>query len=105
LAQYAPIVVLIDVDSRARVRELRARLMPAIKDGGSGKDGAATSARQLVEAAQRLKRTSGHLLTATLDASREEAWFEALRHLIFHLQALFIYFFSSFSIIYDLVID
>uniref|UniRef100_A0A915MIG8 PDZ domain-containing protein n=1 Tax=Meloidogyne javanica TaxID=6303 RepID=A0A915MIG8_MELJA len=75
LAQYAPIVVLIDVESRSRVRELRA------------KAGVTTqSARKLVEQAQKLKRQYSHLLTATLDATKEDQWFEALRALIFHLQ-------------------
>jgi tight junction protein 1 len=77
LAQYAPIVVLIDVDSRARVRELRT------------KAGANTqSARKLLEQATRIKKQHSHLLTATLDASKEDQWFEALRALIFHLQVI-----------------
>jgi hypothetical protein len=75
LAQYAPICVLIDVDSRSRVRDLRS------------KAGANTqSARKLMEMAQRIKKHYSHLLTATLDASKEDQWFEALRALIFHLQ-------------------
>ena len=75
LAQYAPIVILIDVDSRSRVRELR------------NKAGASTqSSRKLMEQAAKLKKTHSHLLTATLDASKEDQWFEALRALIFHLQ-------------------
>uniref|UniRef100_A0A1I8BIT7 PDZ domain-containing protein n=1 Tax=Meloidogyne hapla TaxID=6305 RepID=A0A1I8BIT7_MELHA len=91
LAQYAPIVVLIDVESRSRVRDLRA------------KAGVTTqTARKLVEQAQKLKRQYSHLLTATLgskfnnyfnncknisaDATKEDQWFEALKALIFHLQ-------------------
>uniref|UniRef100_A0A915DXI2 Tight junction protein ZO-1 n=1 Tax=Ditylenchus dipsaci TaxID=166011 RepID=A0A915DXI2_9BILA len=75
LAQYAPIVVLIDVDSRNRIRDLRS------------KSGATTlSAKKLMEQASKIKKHHAHLLTATLDASKEDGWFEALRHLIFHLQ-------------------
>lgn len=75
LAQYAPIVILIDIDSRNRVRELRS------------KSGATTlSARKLLEQSSKIKKHYSHLLSATLDASKEDGWFEALRHLIFHLQ-------------------
>lgn len=52
LAQYAPIVILIDVDSRNRIRDLRA------------KSGASTlSARKLMEQASKLKKQHSHLLT------------------------------------------
>uniref|UniRef100_A0A183C7C3 Guanylate kinase-like domain-containing protein n=1 Tax=Globodera pallida TaxID=36090 RepID=A0A183C7C3_GLOPA len=75
LAQYAPIVILIDVESRSRVRELRS------------KAGANTnSSRKLLEQSQRIKKQHQHMLTATLDASKEDQWFDALRQLIFHLQ-------------------
>ncbi|KAI1724788.1 ZU5 domain-containing protein [Ditylenchus destructor] len=39
-----------------------------------------------MEQASKLKKHHAHLLTATLDASKEDGWFEALRQLIFHLQ-------------------
>ncbi|KAE9550890.1 hypothetical protein FO519_005893 [Halicephalobus sp. NKZ332] len=75
LAQYAPIVILIDTESRSRVRDLR------------GKSGIATaSARKLIEQAQKIKKHHSHLLTATLDVTKEDNWFDALRQLIFHLQ-------------------
>ncbi|KAH7728368.1 PDZ domain protein [Aphelenchoides avenae] len=70
-----PIVVLIDIDSRNRIRELRS------------KAGATTlSARKLMEQSSKVKKHHSHLLTATLDASKEDAWFDALRALVFHLQ-------------------
>ncbi|KAI6207689.1 hypothetical protein M3Y96_00035600 [Aphelenchoides besseyi] len=75
LAQFAPIVILIDVDSRNRIRELRSRA------------GATTaSARRLMEQTAKIKKHYSHLLTATLDALKEDGWFEALRMLIAHLQ-------------------
>ena len=75
LAQYAPIVILLDTESRSRVRDLR------------GKSGIATaSARKLIEQAQTIKKYHSHLLTATLDVTKEDNWFDALRQLIFHLQ-------------------
>ncbi|VDM98934.1 unnamed protein product [Thelazia callipaeda] len=49
LAQYAPIVIFIDVESRSRIRDLRSK-------------------------------------AATLDATKEDGWFEALLQLIAHLQ-------------------
>uniref|UniRef100_A0A1I7S7E3 Tight junction protein ZO-1 n=2 Tax=Bursaphelenchus xylophilus TaxID=6326 RepID=A0A1I7S7E3_BURXY len=74
-AQYAPIVILIDVDSRSRIRELRA------------KAGVATiSARKLLDYSTKIKKHYSHLLTATLDALKEDGWFDALRMLIVHLQ-------------------
>lgn len=52
LAQYAPIVILIDVDSRNRIRELRS------------KAGATTlSARKLMEQTSKIKKHHAHLLT------------------------------------------
>lgn len=52
LAQYAPIVILIDVDSRSRVRELRS------------KAGATTlSARKMLEQASKIKKHYSHLLS------------------------------------------
>lgn len=70
-------MILIDVESTRRVRDLRS------------KAGAANqSARKLLEQAQRVKKQHQHMLTATLDASKEDQWFDALRQLIFHLQVL-----------------
>ncbi|KAK0425013.1 hypothetical protein QR680_008982 [Steinernema hermaphroditum] len=75
LAQYAPIVVLIDVDGKSRVRELRSRAgAPSL------------STRKLLEETAYIKKHHSHLLTATLDATKEDGWFDALRHLIAHLQ-------------------
>uniref|UniRef100_F1KR27 Tight junction protein ZO-2 n=1 Tax=Ascaris suum TaxID=6253 RepID=F1KR27_ASCSU len=75
LAQYAPIVILIDVENRARIRELRAKAgAPSI------------SSRKLIEQMHKIKKNYSHLLTATLDATKEDGWFEALRQLIAHLQ-------------------
>lgn len=52
LSQYAPIVVLIDIDSRNRIRELRS------------KAGATTlSARKLMEQSSKVKKHHSHLLT------------------------------------------
>ncbi|CAD5206694.1 unnamed protein product [Bursaphelenchus okinawaensis] len=74
-AQYAPIVILIDVDSRSRIRELRS------------KAGVTTSsARKLLDQSAKIKKHYPHLLTATLDALKEDGWFDALRMLIAHLQ-------------------
>ncbi|KHN81113.1 Tight junction protein ZO-3 [Toxocara canis] len=75
LVQYAPIVILIDVESRARIRELRAKAgAPSV------------SSRKLIEQMHKIKKHYSHLLTATLDATKEDGWFEALRQLIAHLQ-------------------
>ncbi|VDK48397.1 unnamed protein product [Anisakis simplex] len=75
LAQYAPIVILIDVESRTRIRELRAKsAAPSL------------SSRKLVEQMHKIKKHCSHLLTATLDATKEDGWFDALRQLIAHLQ-------------------
>lgn len=52
LSQYAPIVILIDIDSRNRIRDLR------------NKSGASTlSARKLIEQASKLKKHHSHLFT------------------------------------------
>uniref|UniRef100_A0AC35TZI5 Tight junction protein ZO-1 n=1 Tax=Rhabditophanes sp. KR3021 TaxID=114890 RepID=A0AC35TZI5_9BILA len=75
LAQYAPIVILIDIDSRSRVKELRQRA-----------GGIHISSKKLIEQSNKLKKRHGHLLSATLDATKEDGWFEALRQLIIHLQ-------------------
>lgn len=74
LSQYAPIVILLDLESRTRVRNLRA------------KSGATTrSARELLEQAAKIKKHHYHLLTATLEL-KEESWLNELRMLIDHLQ-------------------
>ncbi|VDK88606.1 unnamed protein product [Litomosoides sigmodontis] len=75
LAQYAPIVIFIDVESRSRIRELRN------KAGAS-----AISSKKLMEQAHKIKKHYSYLLTATLDATKEDGWFEALLQLIAHLQ-------------------
>ncbi|PAV56690.1 hypothetical protein WR25_24111 [Diploscapter pachys] len=75
LAQYAPIVILIDVDGRSRIRELR-------KKAGATH----VSSRKLADQAAQIKKHHAHLLSATVDASQEDGWFEALRDLIAHLQ-------------------
>lgn len=55
LAQYAPIVILIDVDNRGRLRELR------------NKAGAPpASSRKLFEQAQKIKKHHSHLLTGKI---------------------------------------
>uniref|UniRef100_A0A7E4VDJ4 PDZ domain-containing protein n=1 Tax=Panagrellus redivivus TaxID=6233 RepID=A0A7E4VDJ4_PANRE len=75
LAQYAPIVILLESESRSKVRDLRA------------KAGASTqSARKLIEQAAKLKKHHANLLTATLDVSKEDQWFDTLKHTIFTLQ-------------------
>ncbi|CAJ0567311.1 unnamed protein product, partial [Mesorhabditis spiculigera] len=75
LAQYAPIVVLIDVDGRSRIRELRKKA-----------NAPHVSSRKLAEQSSAIKKHHAHLLSATVDASQEEGWFDALRDLIAHLQ-------------------
>lgn len=52
LAQYAPIVIFIDVESRSRIRELRNKAgVPA------------ASSRKLIEQAHKIKKHYSHLLT------------------------------------------
>ncbi|KAK6047493.1 hypothetical protein COOONC_15002, partial [Cooperia oncophora] len=75
LAQYAPIVVLIDVDGRSRIREIRKKL-----------NAPHASSKKLAEQAAQIKKHHAHLLSATVDATNEEAWFDALRDLVIHLQ-------------------
>ncbi|CAB3410918.1 unnamed protein product [Caenorhabditis bovis] len=75
LAQYAPIVVLIDVENRSRIREIRKKA-----------NAAHLSSRKLAEHAHNIKKYYSHLLSATIDATHENGWFEALRELIVHLQ-------------------
>ncbi|VDM53174.1 unnamed protein product [Angiostrongylus costaricensis] len=75
LAQYAPIVVLIDVDGRSRIREIRKKL-----------NAPHVSSKKLAEQAAQIKKHHSHLLSATVDATNEEAWFDALRDLVIHLQ-------------------
>ncbi|CAI4226800.1 unnamed protein product [Auanema sp. JU1783] len=75
LAQYAPIVVLIDVDNRSRIREIRKKM-----------NGQHISSKKLAEQSSRIKKCHSHLLSATVDASHEDGWFDALRDLIAHLQ-------------------
>uniref|UniRef100_A0A158P6K2 PDZ domain-containing protein n=1 Tax=Angiostrongylus cantonensis TaxID=6313 RepID=A0A158P6K2_ANGCA len=75
LAQYAPIVVLIDVDGRSRIREIRKKL-----------NAPHVSSKKLAEQAAQIKKYHSHLLSATVDATNEEAWFDALRDLVIHLQ-------------------
>ncbi|EYC15674.1 hypothetical protein Y032_0036g3290 [Ancylostoma ceylanicum] len=75
LAQYAPIVVLIDVDGRSRIREIRKKL-----------NAPHVSSRKLADQAAQIKKHHAHLLSATVDATNEEAWFDALRDLVIHLQ-------------------
>ncbi|WKX92855.1 hypothetical protein Q1695_010692 [Nippostrongylus brasiliensis] len=75
LAQYAPIVVLIDVDGRSRIREIRKKL-----------NASHLSSKKLAEQTAQIKKHHAHLLSATVDATNEEAWFDALRDLVIHLQ-------------------
>ncbi|XGW27662.1 hypothetical protein V3C99_007899 [Haemonchus contortus] len=75
LAQYAPIVVLIDVDGRSRIREIRKKL-----------NAPHLSSKKLAEQATQIKKHHSHLLSATVDATNEESWFDALRDLVIHLQ-------------------
>ncbi|VDO46729.1 unnamed protein product [Haemonchus placei] len=75
LAQYAPIVVLIDVDGRSRIREIRKKL-----------NAPHLSSKKLAEQASQIKKHHSHLLSATVDATNEESWFDALRDLVIHLQ-------------------
>ncbi|GMT00553.1 hypothetical protein PENTCL1PPCAC_22727, partial [Pristionchus entomophagus] len=75
LAQYAPIVILIDVESRWRLREIRKKMeAPRI------------SSKLLAEHASAIKKNHSHLLSATVDASQEEGWLDAVKDLISHLQ-------------------
>uniref|UniRef100_A0A0N5A4W5 Tight junction protein ZO-1 n=1 Tax=Parastrongyloides trichosuri TaxID=131310 RepID=A0A0N5A4W5_PARTI len=74
-AQYAPIVIMVDVESRSRIKELRHKA-----------GGVQLSSKKLIEQSNKIKKTYGHLLSATLDATKEDGWFEALRQLIIHLQ-------------------
>jgi hypothetical protein len=55
LAQYAPIVLLVDVESRTRIRELRARA-----------GGAPLSTRKLLEQTNKIKKHHSHLFTGTI---------------------------------------
>jgi hypothetical protein len=74
LSQYAPIVILLDLESRSRIRTLRSNA------------GATTrSARELVDQAAKIKKHHYHLLTATLEL-KEDSWLQELRMLIDHLQ-------------------
>ncbi|CAD6184962.1 unnamed protein product [Caenorhabditis auriculariae] len=75
LAQYAPIVVLLDVDGRSKIRDIRKKT-----------NAPHLSSRKLAEQATQIKKHHAHLLSATVDATNEEGWFEALRELIVHLQ-------------------
>ncbi|CAJ0944549.1 unnamed protein product, partial [Mesorhabditis belari] len=75
LAQYAPIVVLIDVDGRSRIREIRKKM-----------NATHISSRKLADQTAAIKKHHAHLLSATVDATQEDGWFEALRDLIGHLQ-------------------
>uniref|UniRef100_A0A0N5BJU7 Tight junction protein ZO-1 n=1 Tax=Strongyloides papillosus TaxID=174720 RepID=A0A0N5BJU7_STREA len=74
-AQYAPIVILIDVETRSRIKELRSRA-----------GGIHLNSKKLIDQGSKIKKYHGHLLSATLDATKEDGWFEALRQLIIHLQ-------------------
>ncbi|CAI5439527.1 unnamed protein product [Caenorhabditis angaria] len=75
LAQYAPIVVLLDVENRGRIREIRKRA-----------NAPHLSSRKLAEHSAQIKKYHSHLLSATIDATHENGWFDALRELIVHLQ-------------------
>ena len=75
LARYAPIVVLIDIDGRSKIRDARKKLSaPHL------------SSKKLAEQSSQIKKPYAHLLSATVDATLEEGWFDALRELIVHLQ-------------------
>uniref|UniRef100_A0A1I7USX2 DNA-directed RNA polymerase n=1 Tax=Caenorhabditis tropicalis TaxID=1561998 RepID=A0A1I7USX2_9PELO len=75
LAQYAPIVVFLDVDGRSRIREIRKKC-----------NAPHLSSRKLADHANQIKKHHSHLLSATVDATNESGWFDALRELIGHLQ-------------------
>ncbi|ULU14377.1 hypothetical protein L3Y34_016709 [Caenorhabditis briggsae] len=75
LAQYAPIVVFLDVDGRSKIREIRKKC-----------NAPHLSSRKLAEHASQIKKHHSHLLSATIDATHETGWFDALRELIGHLQ-------------------
>ncbi|KAF1769685.1 hypothetical protein GCK72_001502 [Caenorhabditis remanei] len=75
LAQYAPIVVFLDVDGRSKIREIRKKC-----------NAPHLSSRKLAESANQIKKHHSHLLSATIDATHETGWFDALRELIVHLQ-------------------
>lgn len=75
LAQYAPIVVFLDVDGRSKIREIRKKC-----------NAPHLSSRKLAEHANQIKKHHSHLLSATIDATHESGWFDALRELIVHLQ-------------------
>eukprot|EP00081_Caenorhabditis_elegans_P000473 NP_001021686.1 ZO-1 (Zonula Occludens tight junctional protein) Ortholog [Caenorhabditis elegans] len=75
LAQYAPIVVFLDVDGRSKIREIRKKC-----------NAPHLSSRKLAENGNQIKKHHSHLLSATIDATHETGWFDALRELIGHLQ-------------------
>ncbi|EGT32441.1 CBN-ZOO-1 protein [Caenorhabditis brenneri] len=75
LAQYAPIVVFLDVDGRSKIRDIRKKC-----------NAPHLSSRKLADHANQIKKHHSHLLSATIDATHETGWFDALRELIGHLQ-------------------
>lgn len=56
LAQYAPIVIFIDVESRSRIRELRSKA-----------GAVAISSKKLVEQAHKIKKHYSYLLTGMFE--------------------------------------
>lgn len=55
-AQYAPIVVFVDVDSRSRLRDLRSK-------AGVSSSTSSVSTKKLLDQAARIKKHYSHLLT------------------------------------------
>lgn len=96
-AQYCPIVIYVSVESRSRLKELRtAKNVPKVLQ--------TLSTRKLIDTSQRVAKMCPHLFTgslylnvklsnyiylATLDATRQDHWFDALKDLIAHLQVIF----------------
>uniref|UniRef100_A0A8C6KHT8 Tight junction protein 2a (zona occludens 2) n=1 Tax=Nothobranchius furzeri TaxID=105023 RepID=A0A8C6KHT8_NOTFU len=69
-AQWYPIVIFMNPDSKQGVKTMRNRLMPGSK----------RSARKLYEQAVKLKKTCSHLFTATIDLnSANDAWYGSVK--------------------------
>uniref|UniRef100_A0A3P9K9L2 Tight junction protein 2a (zona occludens 2) n=1 Tax=Oryzias latipes TaxID=8090 RepID=A0A3P9K9L2_ORYLA len=68
--QWYPIVVFLNPDSKQGVKTMRNRLVP----------GSSRSSKKLYEQAVRLRKTSSHLFTATIDLnSANDAWYGSVK--------------------------
>lgn len=71
--QWYPIVVFLNPDNKQGVKTMRKRLMPSSN----------RSARKLYEQAVKLRKTCGHLFTATIDLNAaHDAWYGSLKESI-----------------------